>query len=185
MPEKHLLLHHWLCWSLWLCGSQQTVENSWRDGNTRLPYLPPEKPECCQETTVSIGHGKTDWFRIGKEACQCCILSLCLFNLYVEYIMQNARLDESQSGIKITGRNINKLRYADDTTLKAESEEGLKSLLMRVKEESEKTQHLKNEDHVIWSHQFMANRRGKCGNNDRFYFLELQNHCGWWLQPQN
>ena len=92
--------------------------------------------------------------------------------------MQNARLDESQSGIKITGRNINKLRYADDTTLKAESEEGLKSLLMRVKEESEKTQHLKNEDHVIWSHQFIANRRGKCGNNDRFYFPGLQNPCG-------
>ena len=92
--------------------------------------------------------------------------------------MQNARLDESQSGIKITGRNINKLRYADDTTLMAESEEELKSLLMKVKEESEKTQHLKNEDHVIWSHQFMANRRGKCGNNDRFYFLGLQNHCG-------
>ena len=93
--------------------------------------------------------------------------------------MQNARLDESQSGIKITGRNINKLRYADDTTLKAESEEGLKSLLMRVKEESEKTQHLKNEDHGIWSHHFMANRWGNNGNTDRLYFLGLQNHCGW------
>ena len=79
----------------------------------------------------------TDWFKIGKGVCQGCILSLCLFNLYAEYIMQNAGLDESQAGIKIAGRNINNLRYADDTTLMAESEE-LKKLLMKVKEESEK-----------------------------------------------
>ena len=91
-----------------------------------------------QEVTVRNGHGKTDWFQIGKGVCQGCISSLCLFNLYAEYIMQNTRLDEPQAGIKISRRNINNLRYADDTTLMAESEEEQKSLLMRVKEESEK-----------------------------------------------
>ena len=84
------------------------------------------------------GHGTTDWFQIGKGVCQGCILSPCLFNFYAEYIMQNAKLDEAQAGIKIAGRNINNLRYADDTTLMAESEEELKSLLMKVKEQSEK-----------------------------------------------
>ena len=88
--------------------------------------------------TVRTGHGTADWFQIGKGVCQGCILSPCLFNLYAEYIMQNARQDESQAGIKIAGRNINNLRYTDDTILMAESEEELKSLLMKVKEESEK-----------------------------------------------
>ena len=92
-----------------------------------------------QEATVRTGSGTTDWFQIGKGVCQSCILSPCLFNLYAKYIMQNAGLDEAQAGIKIAGRNINNLRYADDTTLKAESEKELKSLLMKVKEESEKT----------------------------------------------
>ena len=87
-----------------------------------------------QEATVRTGHGTTDWFQIGKG----CILSPCLFNLYAEYIMRNAGLEEAQAGIKIAGRNINNLRYADNTTLMAESEEGLKSLLMKVKEETEK-----------------------------------------------
>ena len=91
-----------------------------------------------QEATVRTRHGKTDWFKIGKGVHQGCMLSLCLFNFYAEYIMQNARLDKAQAGIKTAGRNINNLRYADDTTLKAESEEELKSLLMKVKEESEK-----------------------------------------------
>ena len=91
-----------------------------------------------QEATVRTGHGTTDWFQIGKEVCQGCILSPCLFNLYAEYIMRNAELEETQAGIKIAGRNINHLRYADDTTLMAESEEELKSLLIKVKEESEK-----------------------------------------------
>ena len=91
-----------------------------------------------QEATVRTGHGTTDWFQSGKEVYQGCILSLCLFNLNGEYIMQNAGLDEAQAGIKIAGRNINDLRYADDTTFMAESEEELKSLLMEVKEESEK-----------------------------------------------
>ena len=91
-----------------------------------------------QEAKVKIRHGPTDWFQIGKGVRQSCIMSPCLFNLYAEYIMQNARLDEAQVGIKIAGRNINNLRYADDTTLMAESEEELKSLLRKVKEESEK-----------------------------------------------
>ena len=90
-----------------------------------------------QEATVRIGHG-TDWFQIGKGVCQGCILSPCLFNLYAEYIMGNAGLEEVQAGIKIAGRNINNLRYANDTTLMAQSKEELKSLLMKAKEESEK-----------------------------------------------
>ena len=91
-----------------------------------------------QEATVRTGHGTTDWLQIGKGVYEACIFSLCLFNLYAEYIMQNAGLDEAQAGIKISRRDINNLRYADDTTLMAESEEELKSLLMKVKEESEK-----------------------------------------------
>ena len=90
-----------------------------------------------QEATVRTGHGTTDWLHIWKGVCQGCILSPCLFNIYAEYIMQNAGLDEAQAGIRIAGRNVNNLRYADDTTLIAESEE-LKCLLMKVKEESEK-----------------------------------------------
>ena len=90
-----------------------------------------------QEATVRTRYGTVDWFHIGKGVCQDCIVSSCLFNVYAEYIMWNARLDEAQAGIKITGRNINNLRYADDTILMAESKEELKSLLMKVKEESE------------------------------------------------
>ena len=92
-----------------------------------------------QEARVRIGHGTMDWFQIGKGVHQGSILSPCLFNLYAEYIMLNTRLDEAEAGIKIAGRNINNLRYTDDTTLMAESEEELKSLLMKVKEESEKS----------------------------------------------
>ena len=91
-----------------------------------------------QEETVRTGHGTIDWFQSRKGACQGCILSPCLFNFYAEYIMRNARLDEAQAGIKIAGRNLNNLRYADDTTFMAESEEELKSLLVKVKEEEEK-----------------------------------------------
>ena len=91
-----------------------------------------------QEAAVRTGHGTTDWFQIGKGACQGYILSPCLFNFYAEYIMRNAGLEEAEAGIKIAGRNSNNVRYADDTTLKAESEEEPKSLLMKVKEESEK-----------------------------------------------
>ena len=91
-----------------------------------------------QEATVRTGHGTTDWFQIGKGISQGCIMSPCLFNLYADYIVRNAGLEEAQAGIKTAGRNINNLRYADDTTLMAESEEEFKSLLMKVKEESEK-----------------------------------------------
>ena len=91
-----------------------------------------------QEATVRTGHGTTDWFQIGKGVCQGCILSPCLFNLYAEYIMRNTGLEEAQAAIKIAGRNINNLRHVDDTTLMAENEEELNSLLMKVKEESEK-----------------------------------------------
>ena len=91
-----------------------------------------------KEATARLEHGKTDWFQIGKGIHQGCIVSPCLFNLYAEYIMQNARLDEAQAGIKIAGRNINNLRYVDGTTLMAESKEEIKSLLMKVKEESGK-----------------------------------------------
>ena len=91
-----------------------------------------------QEATVRTGHGTTDWFQIGKGVRQGCILSPCLFNFYAEYILRNAGLEEAQAGIEIAGRNINNLRYADDTTLMAESDEELNSLLVKVKEESEK-----------------------------------------------
>ena len=136
--EKHLLLLHWLHWSLWLCGSQETLGNSSRDRNTRPPDLPPETLYAGQEATIRTGHGTTDWFQIGKAVQQGCILSPYLFNLYAEYIMWNAGLDEAQTRIKTVERNTNNLRYADDTTLMAESKEELKSLLMRVKEGSEK-----------------------------------------------
>ena len=136
-----------------------------------------------QEATVRTGHETTDKFQIGKGERQGCILSPCLFNLYAEYILRNAGLDEAQAGIRTAGRNINNLRYPDDTTLMAESEEELKSLLMRVKEESEKVglkfSIQKNQDQGIWSHHFTANRWGINGNSDRFYFGGLQNHCRW------
>ena len=133
-----------------------------------------------QEATVRTGHGETDWFQIRKGVHQSCILSPCLFNFYAEYIMRNSGLEEAQAGIKIAGRNTNNFRYADDTTLMAESKEELKSFLVKVKEESENAglkQHLKNEDHGIRSLHFIANRWGNDGNCDRLYFLGLQNHC--------
>ena len=112
------------------------LENSERDANTRPPELPPEKPVCSQEATVRTGHETKDWFQIGKGVHQGSILSPCLFYLYAKYIMRNAVLEEAQAGIKISRRNINNLRYPDDTILMVESEE-LKRLLMKVKEESE------------------------------------------------
>ena len=142
-----------------------------------------------QEATVRTGHLTTDWFQIWKRVRQGFILSPCLFNLYAEYIKRNAGLEEAPAGIKIAWRNIHNLRYADDTTLMAESEEKLKSLLMKVKEEEWKswlkTQHSENEDHGIWSHHFMANRWGNSGDSDRLYFLGLQNQWRWWLQLWN
>ena len=136
-----------------------------------------------QEATVRTGHGTTDWFQIGKGVRQGCILSPCLFNFYAEYIMRNARLEETQAGIKIAGRNLNNIRYADDISLMAETEEKLKSLLMKVKEESEKCWFKalcsENEDHSIWSHHFMGNRWGNSGNSVRLYSGGLPNHCKW------
>ena len=131
--------------------------------------------------TVRSGHGTTDWFQIGKGGC---ILSPCLFNLYAEYIMRNAGLDEAQVGIKNARRRINNLRYADDTTLMAESEEEPKSLLMKVKDESEKVSLKLNiqKTYIMasrQSHHFMANRWRNSGNSGRIYFGGLQNHCGW------
>ena len=139
-----------------------------------------------QEATVRTGHGTTDWFQIGKGVHQGSILSPCLFNLYAGYIIRNTRLDEAQAGIKIAGRNISNLRYADDTTLMAESEEELKSLVMKVKEESEKAG-LKPS---IRKNKIMASSPitswqidGETMEIVTDYFLGLQNHCRWWLQP--
>ena len=114
------------------------MENSERAGNTRPPDLPLENLYAGQEATVRTRHGTTDWFQIRKRVHQGCILSPCLFNLCAEYIMRNPGLEEIQAGIKIAERNINNLRYADDTTLMAEREEELMSFFMKVKEESEK-----------------------------------------------
>ena len=130
-----------------------------------------------QEATVRAGHGTTDWFQIGKGVCQGCILSPCLFNLYAEYIMRNAGLEEAQAGIKIARKNINILRYADDTTLMAESEEELKSLLMKVKEESEKV----GLKHKIRKTKIMASGPITSWQIDRetvsdLIFFGLQNH---------
>ena len=117
-----------------------------------------------QEAIVRTGHGTTDWFQIGKGVCQGCILSPCLFSFYAEYIMRNAGLDEAEAGIKIARRNISNLRYADDTTHMAESEKELKSLVMKVKEESEKVglkpNNQKTKIIAPGSHHFMGNRWG-------------------------
>ena len=121
-----------------MCELQHTMKNSQRIGSTRLPYLSNENSYADQEATVRSRHGTSDWFQIGKGVWQGCILSPCLFNFYAKYIMQISGLDESQAGIKIARRNISNLRYADDNSLMADSEEELKNLLMRDEEESDK-----------------------------------------------
>ena len=135
-----------------------------------------------QEATVRIGHGTADFFQIRKEVHQGCILSPCLFNLYAEYIMRNAGLDEAQAGIKIAGRNINNLRYSDDTILMAESQEELKSLLIKVKEESEnvglklniqKTKIMASGPITSWQID------GETVETVSYFFSGLQNHCRW------
>ena len=135
-----------------------------------------------QEATVRTGHGTTDWFQIGKGACQGCILSPWLFNFYAEYIMRNTGLEEAQAGIKIAGRNINNLRYADDTTLMAESEQEQRSLLMKVKEETEKLGLKLN----IQKMKIMASGpitswqiEGETVDTVADFFSGLQNHCRW------
>ena len=135
-----------------------------------------------QEATVKAGHGTSDWFQTGKEVHQGCMLSPCLFNFYTDYIMRNAGLDEAQAGMKTAGRNINNLRYADDTTLMAESEEELKSFLMKVKEESENVDLKLN----IQKTKIMASGPitscqidGETVETVSDYFSGLQNHCRW------
>ena len=132
-----------------------------------------------QEATVKTGNGTTDWFQIGKGVCQGCMFLPCLFNFYAEYIMRNPGLQEAQAGIKISRRNINNLRYADDTILMAESEEEQKSLLIKVKEESEKVGLKLN----IQKTKIMASGPITSwqivGETVTDYFLGLQNHCRW------
>ena len=138
-----------------------------------------------QEATVRTGHETTDRLQIRKGVHQGCILSPCLFNLYAEYIMRNTGRVEAQAGIKIAARNINNLRYADDTTLMTESEE-LKSLLMKVKEESEKAGlKLKIQKTKMMTSSPINSWKtdGETMETVRDYFLGLQNHCRWWLQP--
>ena len=148
--------------TVWITINGGKFRKTW---NTRPPDCLLRSLYAGQEATIRTGRRTTDWFQIGKGVCQGCVLSPCLFNLYSAYIMRNAGLEEAQAGIKIAGRNINNLRYADDTTLMAESEEELKNLLMKVKEESWlKAQHSENKDHGIWSHDFMSNRWGNSGN---------------------
>ena len=154
MEKREALLHDW-----WGC---KLIQPPWRTGWQFLKKLkiePPAHLTCLlrslyagQQANFGTGHGTTCWFKIGKGVPQVCILSPCLFNFYADYIMWNARLDEAQAGNKIAGRKINHLRYADDTTLMAESEEELKSLLMKVKEENEKAV-LKL---TIWKTKIMA-----------------------------
>ena len=146
------------------------MEDSERDGNTRPPDLPLKKPYAGQEATVRTGHGTTDLFQIGKGVHQGCILSPCLFHFYAEYITRNAGLEEAQAGIKIAGRNINNLRYADDTTLMAESEEELKNLLMKVKESEKVGLKLNIQKTKIMSSSLITSWQIDRGNGDRLYF---------------
>ena len=159
------------------------MENSERDRNTRPPDLPLENLYAGEEATVRTGHGTQTGSRQEKGVRQGCILSPCLFNLYVEYIMRNVGLLEAQTGIKIAGRNTSNLRYEDDTTLMAESEEKLKSLLMKVKEESErvglkfniqKTKYMASSPITSW--QIDGETVETVAD---FIFPWLQNHCRW------
>ena len=137
-----------------------------------------------QEATVRTGHGTTDWFQIGKGVGQGCILSSCLFHLYAEYIMRHAGLEETQAGIKIAGRNINNLRYADDTRKWRRTKKPLDESESVEWKSWLKAQHSENEDRGIWSHHFMANRWGNSGNSVRL-FLGSKITAEWWLQSWN
>ena len=188
--KKHLLLLYWLHQNLWLCGSQQT-ENFFKRWEYQTTLL--VSWEICiqvKKQQLELDMEQQTCSKLGKEYIKAvgCILSLCLFNLYAEYIMWNARLDEAQAGIKIARRNINNLRYADDTTFMAETEEKLKSLLMKVKEENEKAD-LKLS---IQKARIMASGPitswqidGETMEIVTDYFIGLQNHCRLWLQPWN
>ena len=153
------------------------MENSERDGNTDHLTCLSKNLYAGQKATLRTGHGTTDWFQIGKGIRQGCILSPCLFNLYAERIMRNTELEEAQAGIKISGTNINHLRYADDTTLMAESEEEPKSLLMRVKEESEKPGlklNIQKTKIMAFSSITSWQIHGEKKETVTFYFLRLQ-----------
>ena len=161
-------------WKRWECWT--TLPISWET------FMQEKKQQ------LELEHGTMDWFKIGKVVCQGYVLSPCLFNLHTGYIVWKAWLDELQAGIKFAWRNTNNFSYPDDITLVAEREEELKSLLMRVKEDSEKVDLKFNIQKLrSWHpvHHFMANRREKSGNEGRFYFLGLENHCRLWLQPWN
>ena len=135
-----------------------------------------------QEATVRTGHGTTDWFQIGKGVHQGCVLSPCLFHLNAEYIMRNAGLEEAQARIRISRKNVNNLRYADDTILMAESEEELNSLLMKVKEESEEVGlKLSIQKTVVMASHPISSWQidGETVETERLYFGALQNHCRW------
>ena len=138
-----------------------------------------------QEATVRTGCGTTDWFQIGKGVHQVCILSPCLFNLYAEYIMWNARLDEAQAGINIARRNINNLGMQMTPSLMAESEEELKSFLMKVNQEGEKAGLKFNVQKMKIMASSPITSWGNNGNSVRLYFPGVQNLCRWWLQPWN
>ena len=163
-----------------ICSDFGALKN--KDCHCFSIYLPWSYLYAGQEATVRTGHGTTDWFQIRKGVHQGYILSPCLFNFYAEYIMWNAGLDKVQAGIKTVVRNISNLRYADDTTLMAESEEGLMSLLMNVKEWKSwlKTQH--SETKIMASGPITS---WEIMETVREYFIGLQNHYRWWLKPWN
>ena len=170
----------WKPLTVWITTNCGKFFKSWEYQTTI-----PEKSVCRSRSNTRTRRGTTDWFQVGKGVHQGCILSPCLFNLYAEYIMWNAGLDEAQAGMKTAGRNINNLRYADDTIFMAESEEELKSLLMKVKEKSEKaglelslqkTKTMGSNPIPSWQID------GETMETVRdFIFLGLQNHCRWWL----
>ena len=184
--QKHLFLLSWLCTvcvehnKLWKILEVMRIPD-------HLTCLL-RKLYAGKQTSFKTQHGIMDWLQIGKGVCQVCILSPCFFNLYSENIMWNARLDEVQAGIKMSGRNVYHLRYADDITLMAEREEELRSLLLRVKEESEKAGLKLNiqKTKIVASGPITSwQRDGETMETFRGYFLGLQNHCRWWLQPWN
>ena len=188
IPEKHLPLFHWLHQSLWLCGPWQTVENSSRDGNTRPPTCLLRNLYAGQEAIVRARHGTINWFQIGKGVCRGCMLSPCLFNLYAEYVMQNARLDEAQVGIKIARRNISNLRYArwhhpygrKWRRTKESLDQSEKSEKVGLKLNIKKTKIMLSGPITSWQID------GETMKTVRdFIFGGLQNHCRWWLQPWN
>ena len=180
--RKTSILLYWLCQSL--CGSKDCVDHNklWKIlKETGIP----DHLTCLlrnlyagQEATVRTGHGTTDWLQRGKGVRQGCILSPCLFNLYAEYIMRNAGLEEAQAGIKIARKNINNLRYADDTTLMTESEE-LKSLLMKVKESEKVGLKLNIQKTKTMASSPITSWQTDGETNGWLYFFGLQNHCRW------